>query len=418
MRRLFVSHSSKDLDLTRSVCDAIGAVAPGAGTVEHVVDYDVLVDYDDLVKGTDWPQQLNLFMSRCHAGLLLLTPNAVQSPWVRTEATILRWRQAVEPSFRLFIVRDPDVSDADLEQHGWGPIRLGDIQRLASTEPPDIGAEVHGEFPAGNPPATLFDRTKMKLTGLLGSADQGTLWAVADHLSPGMPAPAGDDDPQVKREYIEVIATRLLAGNPYGDTGITTIVDELRTSTLQVEDLAKIVYLIAPFWVDASAAGRLLGQALLEPPGAAAINGNHVLRYSGYMYVCRAHPLSTAFQYIDVPAAHAGDFVDHVKVQVCRKVRDRTPGSTESDDEIIDRLKNTPSVYIAVPEVPLPDELVDLRTLFPRATLIFDAGPELNPVTGLDRVDWLQPELDTGVESRQFTSYNGAANVLRNPLLP
>jgi hypothetical protein len=400
------------------VCAAIGAVAPGAATVEHVVDYDVLVDYADLVKGTEWPQQLNLFMSRCHAGLLLLTPNAVASDWVRTEATILRWRQAVEPSFRLFIVRDPAVSDADLKANGWDPIRISDVQLLASTEANAIAAEVHGEFPAGSPPASLFDRTRMKLMALLRSADQSTLWAVANHLSPGQPAPAGDDDALVKRQYVDVIATRLLAGNPYGDTGITTIVDELRTSTLPVDDLAKIVYLIAPLWVDASAAGRLLGQSILDPPGAAAINGNHVLRYSGYMYVCRAHPLSTAFQYIDIPGAHAGDFVDHVRDQVCRKVRDRRPGSTESDDDIIERLKHTPSVYIAVSEVPLPDELVDLRTLFPKATLIFDAGPELSPVEGLERVDWLRPELDAVLESRQFASYNGAENVLRNPLLP
>src|SRR5678816_1440915 len=105
---IFVSHSSKDNDLTRDFCQALRAEVAGESTCDPVVDYeklpdyDVLVDINELQAGRPWPKQLHEWMARCHAAVLLLTPNAVKSPWVLKEATILAWRLSLDKKLSLF----------------------------------------------------------------------------------------------------------------------------------------------------------------------------------------------------------------------------------------------------------------------------------------------------------------------------
>src|SRR5215510_15754830 len=102
---IFVSHCSKDNELTRKFCQALRSEVGGELGCNPVVDYeklqdyDVLVDFDELQAGKPWPKQLHEWMARCHAAVLLLTPNAVKSPWVLKEATILSWRLSLDKNF-------------------------------------------------------------------------------------------------------------------------------------------------------------------------------------------------------------------------------------------------------------------------------------------------------------------------------
>jgi hypothetical protein len=408
MRSLFVSHSSKDRVLTQSVCDAIGAAAPSR-TVEPVVDYDVLVDYDRLVAGRVWPRQLHEWMACCHSGLLLLTANAIESDWVLKEATILSWRCSLDETFRLFIARSPDVTDAQLDKHGYSPLRLDDVQWLGTMEPAAIAAQVHAAFPADDPPETLFDRTAATLADLLANVREETLRRVAEKVS--AQAPAWNPNADRARQYVDQIARRLLSESLGAFDGVRDFIDTL-SQTAPKETVADMLRHVAPYWVDATAAGRLPRLSRLRPAGAAAINGNHVVKYSARMYVSRAHPLTLSWEYIGVPNAGAGDFVEYVKREICKEVR-RLDNSEETDEVVIEQLKGWRCVYIGLPEVPPPDDLVELRGLFPNATFILDAGPALNPVADLENVVWLEPELDTAVETQQYTSFSEAERIIR-----
>src|SRR6185436_18744983 len=150
---IFVSHSSKDNELTKQVCQALragGAGETGCDLVldyEKLQDYDVLVDVDELQAGRPWPKQLHEWMARCHAAVLLLTSNAVKSPWVLKEATILAWRLSLDKNFRFFTVRFDDVSDADLTAGGFDPLMLGEIQKLQAGDAADIAAQVRKAIP-------------------------------------------------------------------------------------------------------------------------------------------------------------------------------------------------------------------------------------------------------------------------------
>ena len=65
---VFVSHSSKDADLTDALCAHL--LAPD-DQGEQVCD--VVVDKTHLLAGTEWPKQLHEFMAKCHAAVILLT---------------------------------------------------------------------------------------------------------------------------------------------------------------------------------------------------------------------------------------------------------------------------------------------------------------------------------------------------------
>lgn len=52
-RRLFVSHSSHDGDLTRALCNHL------KNAVGDEQAFDVLVDYSELEAGRPWPIQLH-----------------------------------------------------------------------------------------------------------------------------------------------------------------------------------------------------------------------------------------------------------------------------------------------------------------------------------------------------------------------
>jgi hypothetical protein len=348
-------------------------------------------------------------MARCHAGVLLLTKNAIESDWVRNEATILAWRMSLDDTFRFFIARAPDVTDADLTRRGYDPLRLDDVQWLGSMDPADIARQVNAAIARDEIAESLFDRMAATLADLLSNVREETLRRVAEKVSAGRPPWSPAEDP--KRQYVEQIACRLLSEDLGEFDGVMEFIDTL-SQTAPRETVADMLRHVAPWWVDATAAGKLPGLSRLDPVGAAAINGNHVVKYSARMYISRAHPLTLSWEYIPVPNADAGDFVDYVKREICKEVR-RLENTDDADDDIIDSLKSWRCVYIGLPEVPPADDLDALRDVFPKATFIFDAGPEPAPIAGLPNVMWIEPKLDIDRESKQYSSFSEAERIIR-----
>ena len=68
-----------------------------------------LVDYTELGPGVGVASSLHEMMAECQAAVVLLTEHAVKSAWVLKEATILAWRRSLDPSFTVFVARDPAI---------------------------------------------------------------------------------------------------------------------------------------------------------------------------------------------------------------------------------------------------------------------------------------------------------------------
>jgi hypothetical protein len=411
--RIFVSHSSKDIALTRAVCQELGSPDPAGRTCETAVAVDILADYARLQDGAPWPKQLHEWLAKSHAGLILLTKDALASDWVLKEATILTWRQTLEDRFKVFVVADPTVVTADaLKTHRYAPLSMPSIQWIDSLDAGTIAARVRQAIGAA-PTPTLFERMVGELTDLLSeTVKPNTLRTLAERLR--VDPPAWDPQRREGDQYLEEIARRLLSESLGGFNGVNDVIAEL-VKTVQVEPLIDILDFIAPYWVDAEVAGRLRALRGRRPPGAAALNTT-LPTHSGLMYIRRAHHMGYDYLLPDVAGGDAGRTAAEISEQICNWVRGRSYAPATADENAVrDALKAWPTpIYVVLPERVDPDVLVDLRTWFESVIFVMPTGPSLDPDERFADVDWLQPVLDSAIEKREHINYNAASAIIDN----
>lgn len=421
---IFVSHSSKDNELTRRFCAALRAEDAGAAAFDAVVDYeklqdyDVLVDINELQAGRPWPRQLHEWMARCHAAVLLLTPNAVKSPWVLKEATILAWRLSLDKNFRFFTFRFDGVSDADLTAGGFDPLMLDEVQKLRVGDVADMAAQVRAAMPPPTEP-TPFDSLCGALEDLAQDLRANTLRRVAEKIRVEVRPWRPDMDE--KQQYVQAIAVKLLNEDLGGYDGVDSLVDEL-IATTSTETVEKILYIVAPYWVDAEAAGRLPSVATSQPRRAMAMNGCGVSEFTAEMYVRRAHPLSRLQRVLPIPGGNSGDIVDHVTRELYlhahrdeRSAIGEGPLTPEQKADVINYFDRGRPRYFVVLSSPYPSgpDLTQLISLFPKLTFILWTGEELlNPQP--DVVICLKPALILDEEEKQRGAYETAMDIIRS----
>lgn len=421
---IFVSHSSKDNDLTRDFCQALRAEVAGESACDPVVDYeklpdyDVLVDINELQAGRPWPKQLHEWMARCHAAVLLLTPNAVKSPWVLKEATILAWRLSLDKNFRFFIVRSDDVTDLDLTERGFDPLMLGEVQKLSPGDVADIAAQVRAAMPAPTEP-TPFDNLCGALEDLAQDLKPNTLRRVAEKIR--VEARPWRPDVDEKQQYVQAIAAKLLNENLGGYDGVDTLVDDL-IATTPTETVQRILDIVAPHWIDAEAAGRLPSVATSQPRRAIAMNGTLVSDFTAKMYVRRAHPLSYKQRVLPIAGGNPGDIVEHVTHELYGHMRNEkrlpisnSPLTDEQKADVINYFDKQRLVNFVVLSTPHPSgpDLTRLMTLFSKITFILWTGEELfNPEP--DVVVCLKPAVILDEEEKQWDAYDAAWQIIRS----
>lgn len=87
MQKIFISYSRKDIDFARKL----------AGDLEKA-GYDVWWDITDLRGGDDWVRTLPAAIASSEFFIIILTPNSVESEWVRKEYTqALSLRKKIVP---------------------------------------------------------------------------------------------------------------------------------------------------------------------------------------------------------------------------------------------------------------------------------------------------------------------------------
>jgi TIR domain len=407
--RIFISHSSLDNELTKKLCLALDT--PGGTKREHIVDFDVLVDYQRLVSGTYWPKQLHEWMAKCHAAVLLLTPNAVRSPWVLKEATICAWRLSLDNQFRFFTVRFPDVTDEMLKKEKFDPLSLGEVQQIPAGDIAVVAGKIRDALSAVTIIPTPFDSLVDGLSDLFTKVGDGTLKGIAEKMRVAQPAWRSDSDP--RRHYLEEIAARLLSESLGGYSGIDQLVDDLSPTNFQ-ETVRQIFNLISPYWVDAEAAGKLPPLTLRLPRRAAGMNGSKVAQYTAAMYVQRAHPLSNRFRVIATAGGAAGGLVSHYTNEICERIRQRD-NSSEPNDAIIKVLcERKPAFYVVIGELLDQQSIDDLQKLFPKVTFIIWAGEKLPAPEVLPEVEWLMPPVDVDREQKEHQDWYEAESILKN----
>jgi len=259
------------------------------------------------------------------------------------------------------------------------------------------------------PPRTQYDELVDKLTDLLSDVKEGTRRNVAEDVC--VDAEAWRSDRDATAQYCEAIARRLLTGSLGRLDGVGGLMKAL-VDTTPVETLEGIFQLVAPYWVDAAAAGVLPLVAASKPPGVAAMNGARVPVYTARMYATRAHMSALTYIYIPVPGAHAGDVVADASSEICARIaRLRNRSMTES--EVIDDLAFSElPVYVVLSQVPVPVDLDALRAKFPTVTFIVTTGDRLDRDLDVTGARLVEPEIDIAIEHAQEKSWRTGRTVI------
>jgi hypothetical protein len=141
--QVFISHSCKDKEkkppagLTKEAAAARATRLEVCRKLRTELEkrlnadkrFKAFLDMRDLKGGDVWRDGLHAALRTCAAGVVLLTPESIQSQWVLKEATILSWRVFLrEPVVLIVFVLD--VPPEALQQHGFGALDLDAIQQI------------------------------------------------------------------------------------------------------------------------------------------------------------------------------------------------------------------------------------------------------------------------------------------------
>jgi hypothetical protein len=244
--RVFVSHSSHATNALARLEVLVKGLRAGRNGVE------VLFDKEQITEGTRWREVIHAMLAECDAAIILVTPDALKSPWVLKESTILRWRFDRDPEFPLLPVVSAKVSRAELEKNRlWDPIDLPAIQYLAGDGPSAIAASVKKRLApqaARLRPAPL-DLLADEITGLLAKASPMHLRSALESLNERIPFEVSDQHGRLAY----AIARWILRQSPPALERMATTL-ALLGKTFPADDACQILDLVAPMWVELDAA--------------------------------------------------------------------------------------------------------------------------------------------------------------------
>jgi hypothetical protein len=428
MSTIFISHSCKDNEqappATLSPQDAAaraGRLAFSRNLRDALVTalkknqrYKVFLDVRGGLKAGDiWQDGLHRALRTCSAGVVLLTPESLESGWVLKEATILSWRVFLrEPVVLVPIVLG--VSDDELTRRGFGALNLDRIQwvRVAASDQASIDRAVKetvavlDKVPddplARDQVLPPTERWIQELAEHLRSATaSGSTALTTDSLvrmcraldiSPEERL-RFDDDPHVKLASHALLAS---------DSQIVRLLNEAGTPLKPLREALKEV--VTPLWVDPAPASRLAAST----GGVVAIDATETK--SGREYILRAFCNHIDPDRIVEPT----DVTDGSDAQVLDAIVEAVGELFPIDDAAAlrsDVEKDGPIFVILGPGSVRPTILDTLTRDYPQLTLVTVAGakPEVRLGAWWTRARFLYPLLQPNREQ--------AASRYRNRLL-
>jgi len=429
---VFISHSCKDnetappaglsaqqaadraerLKFARRVRDQLHA------KLNKTKGLEVFLDVRGGLKASDvWRNGLHTALRTCSAGVVLLTPESLESGWVLKEATILSWRVFLgEPVVLVPIVLG--VTPEDLEKRGFGALNLDAIQWLAAmgTDDAEIKrvAKEAAELIATKIPKPLAQARPLQppeawiqeFAVCLGRAIGTTTPDLNNQYLVGMcrelgiaPADADrfDGDP-----LINLASQALFADEDQ-------IVRFLRHAGAPPEpQRAELQQAVAALWVDPTPASRLL----TEKATVIAIDASEAA--SAREYVARAFCNKVAWDRVVQPSDVTGGSDADVIAEIKTSLEAVLP--IEDLPELnLDIQKNGRAYVILGPGSSRPSVLDSVTTAWPPLTYIVAAGPKPQEKLGKwwSKALRLYPLLQPSREKAAFRFRNRLAKLVK-----
>jgi hypothetical protein len=257
--RIFISHSAKD-DETVALLQALEQSLTEEG-------FDVLIDRTRLRVegvGTEWPSTLNQWLEICHGAILLVSPHALESEWVRNEATILGFRlKSSDNKFPFLIVHTAGTRADQIAGARFGLISLDKVQSVRN----DV-------------PGTVLQRAIELFTPLRRALEGSEEADLCSDISTELES-CGEEslvragrwfDADLSRWHPRIDGKRHALANLLMGTRLDHAAAALRQLPARHCPQPKnIIYLLQPSWVDARSVGWLIDEFTNAPPPQVAI---------------------------------------------------------------------------------------------------------------------------------------------------
>ena len=393
MGRVFISHSAKEPAASAALDDLSNRLKQAHHTV--------LLDRERLKPNMAWRQEIHTWMALCHATVVLFSPSALTSDWVKKEATITSWRRSLDPAFIFIPVLIPPVRRANLEEHGFGPLALGEIE----FGQPGAMSEIADRLSAliGTIPETPMDGWIAKLSLVLVEVEKRN-----PEVLRRAAAAAGVDlewDPALSAS--DRLARRLIHAEP---EAITAVVERFADVLPSYEKaLSEMVEVLVPAWVDPVAVADVPDVAGRPgQPRTIVINGTEP--WVGETYVKRAGLGTRRWEIVqanNVAGEDADQQVDRIVEEILESARG--PVQVGSDAPLEAVLKQVAKLsvrnrfFAVIPSghTLTTDQVAALQERLQPFTLVLLTGPdpELTMVKESQAVV-LSPMLVEGVEAK------------------
>jgi hypothetical protein len=373
--KIFISHSSRNDPFAGLVREAVKL---------RLVGHEVLVDTDELLltAGVEWRAVLYHWLAECHAAVVLLNREALESSWVKREVNILLWRRALRSPVRLVPAIIGDLRKRDIDRAGFGELTELQMARLRSAQQTlDTAELLAGQIAdrLAEPPAWTADDSAMArwvdvlsfFLGHVGSKDR--LVAAARELQ------VQDADLDRVRDPVEglrFMAHQLLTRENGRD---------LYRAIAQIADytpddwLSRLIDKVGATWVDSEAARVLLRFTAGQPGSVVLLNARSPRTAEQYVdrATCYAKP---GFEYETVTAVTGESFMEEFENE-CTKAVERLL-AVESPSTIEDVLPPEDVLFLIVDPCSTRPELVaqGIRTVhgrFPWLVMVLLTGTTL-----------------------------------------
>ncbi len=414
MRRVFISHRNGEANVL--------SLINGISTHLAANGFDVLVDFDRLNPGASWRDDIYTWLGVCHAAVVVISKDVLagDSVWVPRECSILSWRKTLDPAFTLIPVLLPGVTTDDLRTHlQFRDLGLHDLQIIDHIDNyQTCTAILKGLEHLTAIPRSPLEELAEQIEAQLGSirtdfVDEAIVLTGADiNKLPQL----GETTRKLALSLLQVPLANALTALEY--------LAPRMSSTVSVD---RILDIIAPGWVDLSAARWIAFCAASEPKPAAVVNASS--RFAAEMYVRRASckPPKTMWRVVSVTGVHGELVFEDLATEIVEALLtefstslltdpfDNAPESQLSG--ILHELnrRGRPVVVILRMLVGAVDLMPQLQDRFPYLTFLFLSGEILPdedscPETLIRRVE---PALLPGQETSARTDYQTARSILR-----
>jgi hypothetical protein len=401
---VFISHSTRP--------DAQGDKAY-LDTLEQALraEFTVLLDRASLEGGQEWPREIDGYMARCHAAVILFSRSALKSDWVIKEAAILNWRRSLSQDFLLMPVALEGVSPSEFRNdHRFAPMDLKRWQFIKSGTPEEVTERILSRCRKHSPPpnSTPLERLVVKLTGMLEGARKAELEAAAWDL--GHPIPEWNSGG--RSVLAERIARQLIEAD---SQGVHPIVRKLAPVIGRTQAL-RLLKCIKPLWVDPEAAGKIPPIAdNRKEAQAIGLNGKNLFKFTARSYLDRAYWGDAAVQLIPVDGAVGQQAFEEIERQIAQYLSAKGI-DPENQAYYLETTENPFFVLLPRP-VPEPDVLDRLQERFSRMTFILTTGEAEHDdprVAAHDRLIMLEPRLKLEVERAAWKLHKDLELMLGN----